>query len=918
MKNFIGRLLLAGALLATSTQCLAQTKVPREGRGVADATAVALARLRNESTTSVQVSYTENRLRFAAFDVQPEAPADARPAERALAFLEQHADLYGFPQAPRDTFFVSRVVENASGTHVFFDQRIGDTAVFGGQLAVHLDGTHVVSTNGDYLTALPASAASRVDAQRAIEIANKDVGSDLRVVGAPRLSYFDWRLIEQPVTGEGRGKASTTTPTQLAWRLSIVNGKENRGFDYFIDADSGAVLARFPTDLNVKDIWIRTANNFGAAPFCNFAMPTDWFTEAGVVPGAAPDAEGFAAFASTNTIYDFYLNNFGRRSWNGNDNQIRHNLDDLQSAGNAFFDGFCGHMKFGNGMSVLDVMAHEFTHGVVQTTAGLGTSFQGGALNESYGDIFGALIDTKDWTIGETLPSGNFIRSLANPPLRSSTLTIGCGPLPPFTACASSLPTAFAHPDRMSAFIANATNDSAGDFGAVHANTGIPNKAAFLIGAGGTHNGITVTGIGRAKLGNLYHEVLSSRLTNNATFSQAAAATITAASNAALTGRFGFTRADACTVLNSFAAVELASPDLDCDGLPDAVDPDDDMDAVADTIDNCPRVANPTQGDFDHDGLGDACDSDADNDGRPNLSDNCPLVANASQADFDHDGLGDACDDFDADGVVDAVDNCLATRNTDQADSDGDHIGNVCDTDLDNDGRLNANDNCPITANTSQADSDGDGIGDACDHCPVTADSGTDTDHDGLDNACDADDDNDGVADAGDNCPLVANASQADFNGNGIGTACDEKEQVHWQSQPVVFDGVLDRFIERHQVIELPIIPDPHDPRTCSPFGDGPAMQITIKAEFPFTGGVVDDRGRYVGFFDSAQGGSMQFQPVGDFCSLKLSPGKDGSFDGAFLGRSYFLEIEPGSDRAYPGAKFSVGVTARNPRASDR
>ena len=55
-------------------------------------------------------------------------------------------------------------------------------------------------------------------------------------------------------------------------------------------------------------------------------------------------------------------------------------------------------------------------------------------------------------------------------------------------------------------------------------------------------------------------------------------------------------------------------------------------DGIADSVDNCDAIANPTQADEDRDTVGDACD-------------NCPLIANTDQVDVgDGDGIGDQCD----------------------------------------------------------------------------------------------------------------------------------------------------------------------------------------------------------------------------------------------------------------------------------
>jgi hypothetical protein len=75
--------------------------------------------------------------------------------------------------------------------------------------------------------------------------------------------------------------------------------------------------------------------------------------------------------------------------------------------------------------------------------------------------------------------------------------------------------------------------------------------------------------------------------------------------------------------------------------------------------------------------------------------------------------------------------------------------------DSDGDAVPDATDNCPSVANLDQADTDGDGLGDACDPRD------------------DRDPDGDGFANADDNCPEAANADQLDTDGDGLGDACD-------------------------------------------------------------------------------------------------------------------------------------------------
>lgn len=69
---------------------------------------------------------------------------------------------------------------------------------------------------------------------------------------------------------------------------------------------------------------------------------------------------------------------------------------------------------------------------------------------------------------------------------------------------------------------------------------------------------------------------------------------------------------------DAFVAIDGGPSDVDGDG-------------IADDVDSCPAIANPTQHDEDGDGVGDPCDL-------------CPHLPDPTQPDRDLDGVGDDCD----------------------------------------------------------------------------------------------------------------------------------------------------------------------------------------------------------------------------------------------------------------------------------
>lgn len=65
-------------------------------------------------------------------------------------------------------------------------------------------------------------------------------------------------------------------------------------------------------------------------------------------------------------------------------------------------------------MVALDVIAHEFSHGLVSHTADLAPNGQSGELDEAIADIFASNLDTGDWEIGEDTDPGA-VRDMSNP-----------------------------------------------------------------------------------------------------------------------------------------------------------------------------------------------------------------------------------------------------------------------------------------------------------------------------------------------------------------------------------------------------------------------------------------------------------------------------------------------------------------------
>ena len=832
--------------------------LPQSDVGMNTRQLAGLERLTLQSSITPTIQLGESgAVRFALFDITP--PEDLpNSLSRALWFTQVYSDALRLSDPQQDLQFVRRSEEDSD---LFFRQRYAGIPVLGSEINIHLLHGHITGLSGSYLSDLHLSPSPQIPAERARQIALA-----LGMSGASIISEDQLRLLNRSLFyGEN-------VRTFLTWMVVLDQGG---GEELYIDASTGALRFQQPRSLAGFDLDLQTAShNSGTTSYCHhWWWTTDddfWCDEDGCNSDA--DQEGLDAYQYAKQVYNYWQTYLGRDSYDDDGSEISMYIHVGNNWQNANYMGGCDFMQFGDGFADLDIIGHEFSHGVTNHTSDLTKWNEPGALEESFSDINGAFVDG-DWEIGEDAP-GSDDRSLEDPTIYGD-------------------PDRYNHPWKVAA----GTSD---DYGGVHTNNGINNKAAYLVTEGGSFNGVDIPwgGIGLWRARVLFYKTLK-RLTSNASMLDTRNAALASAKEMAQQNTNGFTTSMICIVRNSYHAVELGDGDLDCDGVEDNVDSDQDGDKVPNTQDNCSTTSNSDQKNTDKNSQGDACDTDDDNDGDLDTADNCPLVSNSNQVDTNGDGEGDACDDNDDNDLIsDAQDNCPLVTNHDQLDTDGDGDGDACDDDDDDDGWSDIYDNCSLVQNSNQANSDSDPFGDACDLCPnyYGTDNG-DPDQDGKGNSCDDDDDNDGVLDEVDNCPVNYNPEQHDIDGDGNGWACDQDDaDILLQMLKM-----LTLKYNRDSPIRFPL----PGCGVCGPGYINPLykQKISLVSQAGFYAQIIDSTGKIVDRTSPANGNllnqSLSFKPV-PFASHAMLGQQSWSVTRAVLLASddvrYYLELFPAED----------------------
>ncbi|WP_042357438.1 M4 family metallopeptidase [Bacillus rubiinfantis] len=466
----------------------------------------------------------------------------------ALNYLKKKENQTGIKNPDKNLKVKDTKKDQLGMTHVRFNQSVNGIPVEGSEVIVHFNkNDEVVSVNGRINQTLTED--DTVDTSAALS-SDQAIKAALSAVNAPdELTYEPTsEFVVYPFEGEN----------YTAYKVNVnFMGDEPGNWFVFVDANTGKVIDKYNGLMHADDMKTqkgvgkgvhgalrelhisqvkepKSGTKFALADYAHKGLDGILTYDAKNDNSSANDTlyvgnsasfkgdydrAAVDAHYNSEKVYDYYLNEHGRNSLDGKGMAIVSRVHYGNNYNNASWNGRW--MTYGDGdgefmislSAGLDVAAHEMTHGVITNSANLVYRNQSGALNESFADVFGVLIDDEDWEMGEDImapaakASGSTVlRSLSNP---NSVIVAN-------EQRRSYSTNGGVYPDHMDEFYNMPTSV---DGGGVHVNSSITNHAAYLIGQE----------IGRHKLGQIYYRALTVYLTPNSNFSDARKAIVQSA-----------------------------------------------------------------------------------------------------------------------------------------------------------------------------------------------------------------------------------------------------------------------------------------------------------------------------------------------------------------------------------------------------
>jgi Zn-dependent metalloprotease len=457
-------------------------------------------------------------------------------------------------------------VDFTNMAHTYVRQHLDGVPVWGGEAIVHLtENGELAGITDDLLPGVWVDTTPDYTADEAIDLAvealeggwaalDSDPTADLWVLRQEGKDHLVWRVSLHAV----QGKAGDSIPVlfvdahsgEVVWRYENMQTATCSGTTNYY----GTVSVDCYTDgsayylENTSDLFGTYSYNNTTSSLYYVSSTSTTFPSTSYVYVNAVEAQ-YAAQA----VQDYYWNAHGRAGIDGSGGpgSISSHGYALQASAtsyytnyvNAFWDPTGLMMVYGDGdgynsdsLTTLDITGHEQTHGVTQYEANLTYSGEPGHLNESFSDVFGAMVErsvlgesANTWVLGEEAwtpsVSGDGLRYMDDPAadgVSKDYYYSGIG-----------------------------STD-------VHYGSGVGNLAFYLLSEGGTHpqgkSTTVVTGIGADDAADIWYLALTSYMTASTSYSGARTATLNAA--AAL---FGSSSTQYTQVGNAWTAVGVGA-----------------------------------------------------------------------------------------------------------------------------------------------------------------------------------------------------------------------------------------------------------------------------------------------------------------------------------------------------------------------
>ncbi len=520
--------------------------------------------------------------------------ASSQPETRARQFLAAHGALLGLSAAeqaalPNNGANAGSQLQNARAqtdsigeTHVKFDQFYRGLRVFGGQLVVHMNDHGIVGLNGNYVPGIDGSVVPRLTAEAASETAlaalRKHAGNGKLTLGTVDLAVYPLGLLE-----------GFKVKNVLAYSVEV-SGPELRE-QVWVDAQSGAILNRIPLRETALNRIVYSPSYDPANPNTNVVRREGDPT---ILPPPSNGPDNLYHYSGQ--IYNLFRSAFARDSYDGIGTAPQRTvLLANDQCPNAYWDGQA--TNYCPDFDKDDVVAHEWGHAYTQYTHNLIYSYQSGALNESYSDIFGETVDLHNGVDGAggmnnaqtttyTFQNGQYVVTPPDPG-NGTRWRVGEDVTGLSQPAALGIlrdmwfPQAFGDPEKVSSSFYQC---DASDGGGVHTNSGVPNHAyALLVDGtaslpGGKFNNVAVTGIGFVKAIHIYFRAMSVYQIESTNFPQHEAALqascrdlvgvplnnfSTSSANGTPSGQ-AITMGDCQQVANAMNAVQMSVPPTQC------------------------------------------------------------------------------------------------------------------------------------------------------------------------------------------------------------------------------------------------------------------------------------------------------------------------------------------------------------------